>query len=78
MSDAVGRALDLRGTRCPLNYVKTRLALERVEIGGELEVWLDLGEPADQVPRSLQMDGQEVEALPQGEGFFRLRVRRRR
>lgn len=72
--------LDLRGTRCPLNYVKTRLRLERMAQGESLEVWLDLGEPAEQVPRSLRLDGQEVTALDaaadDGEGYFRMLVRR--
>ena len=70
--------LDLRGTRCPLNYVKTRLRLERMEVGQRLEVWLDHGEPADQVPRSLRMDGQLVEVLEPGEEVFRILVERRR
>jgi TusA-related sulfurtransferase len=58
--------LDLRGTRCPLNYVKTRLRLEQMLNGAALEVWLDPGEPAAQVPRSLRMDGQEVRPLEDG------------
>ncbi|MHB8509054.1 MAG: sulfurtransferase TusA family protein [Candidatus Dormibacteria bacterium] len=68
--------LDLRGTRCPLNYVKTRLALDRLAPGGELEVWLDHGEPELQVPRSLQHDGHAVEVLPGVGAWVRLRVTR--
>jgi TusA-related sulfurtransferase len=68
--------LDLRGTRCPLNYVKTRLQLERMEIGGRLEVWLDHGEPEEQVPRSLRMDGQVVSLLDPGEDWIRIEVQR--
>jgi TusA-related sulfurtransferase len=78
MSKATASTLDLRGTRCPLNYVKTRLQLERMELGAELEVWLDFGEPAEQVPRSLRMDGQHVSELAKGDGYFRLLVRRLR
>lgn len=71
--------LDLRGTRCPLNYVRARLRLERMELGQALELWLDLGEPAEQVPRSLRMDGQEVSPLDGGgDGYLRLQVRRLR
>ena len=69
--------LDLRGTRCPLNYVKTRLQLERMEVGQRLEVWLDHGEPEEQVPRSLRMDGQEVGVLGSNPGYVRLEVVRR-
>ncbi len=76
MSQVAAPTLDLRGTRCPLNYVKTRLQLERMEPGQSIEVWLDLGEPAEQVPRSLRMDGQEVTELGQAEGYLRLKVRR--
>ena len=67
--------LDLRGTPCPLNYVKTRLQLERLAIGDPLEVWLDLGEPAEQVPRSLRMDGHDVAEVG-GDGYLRILVRR--
>ncbi|MGB2940965.1 MAG: sulfurtransferase TusA family protein [Candidatus Dormiibacterota bacterium] len=76
MSATGAATLDLRGTRCPLNYVKTRLQLERMELGATLEVWLDLGEPAEQVPRSLRMDGQEVTDLGDAGGYFRLQVHR--
>ena len=70
--------LDLRGTRCPLNYVKTRLALEKLEVGASIEVWLDHGEPEEQVPRSLRMDGHVVDELSPESGAFRIRVERRR
>jgi TusA-related sulfurtransferase len=66
--------LDLRGTPCPLNYVKTRLALDRLAAGDVLEVWLDRGEPETQVPRSLRMDGHAVEVLADGSDHVRLRV----
>ena len=70
-------ALDLRGTRCPLNYVRTRVELERMAAGDVLEVWLDEGEPADHVPRSLRMDGHAVEVLAGAAAFARIRVTRR-
>lgn len=68
--------LDLRGTPCPLNYVKTRLELDRLAAGDDLEVWLDHGEPEAQVPRSLRMDGHQVELLETTQGHARIRVRR--
>ncbi|MFM8007316.1 MAG: sulfurtransferase TusA family protein, partial [Dolichospermum sp.] len=42
--------LDLRGTPCPINFVRTKLYLEKMPPGGLLEVWLDAGEPIEQVP----------------------------
>jgi sulfite reductase beta subunit-like hemoprotein/TusA-related sulfurtransferase len=52
--------LDLSGVACPINYVKTKLKLEELEIGDRLEVILDEGEPIRNVPRSLQGDGQKI------------------
>jgi hypothetical protein len=39
-------------------------------------VWLDPGEPIEQVPDSLTMEGYGIELLEDREGFFALRVRR--
>ena len=56
----VKEVLDLKGTPCPLNYVKTKLKLEEMEVGEVLEVILDDGEPIRNVPLSLKQDGHEV------------------
>jgi len=53
--------LDLRGVACPLNWVRTRLALESMPVGGRLVVLLDPGEPLESVSRSAREDGHEVE-----------------
>jgi sulfite reductase (ferredoxin) len=59
---AVGRReLDLRGVPCPLNWVRTRLALEGMHPGERLVVRLDPGEPLENVPRSAREDGHAVE-----------------
>ncbi len=68
--------LDLRGTPCPINFVRTKLRLEQMEAGALLEVWLDHGEPIEQVPDSLKMEGYLIEALEDRGEFFSLRVRR--
>jgi TusA-related sulfurtransferase len=44
--------------------------------GSLLEVWLDAGEPIEQVPDSLTMAGYVVENLQDRDGFFVLQVRR--
>ena len=54
------RTLDLRGVACPMNWVKTKLALEQLAPGDELTVRLDAGEPIESVPRSAREDGHEV------------------
>jgi tRNA 2-thiouridine synthesizing protein A len=52
--------LDLTGVACPLNWVKAKLALERMAPGEEIVLLLDEGEPIDSVPRSAREDGHDV------------------
>lgn len=68
--------LDLRGTPCPINFVRTKLRLEQMSPGSLLEVWLDPGEPIEQVPDSLKMEGYQLEALDERQDFFAMLVRR--
>ncbi|MGK7872065.1 MAG: sulfurtransferase TusA family protein [Xenococcaceae cyanobacterium] len=68
--------LDLRGTPCPINFVRTKLRLQQMTPGSLLEVWLDPGEPIEQVPDSLVMEGYELEKIEDRTEFFALRVRR--
>jgi TusA-related sulfurtransferase len=74
--------LDLRGTPCPLNFIRTKLRLEQMTPGAVLEVWLDAGEPIEQVPDSLKMEGyqilqtQFVADEDDYSGFFALKVQR--
>jgi TusA-related sulfurtransferase len=68
--------LDLRGTPCPINFVRTKLRLEKMEPGSLLEVWLDPGEPMEQVPDSLKMEGYAIEQIEEQADFFSLKIRR--
>lgn len=56
-------SLDLRGTPCPINFVRTKLKLEQMKENSLLEVWLDAGEPIEQVPDSLVMEGYKLEKI---------------
>ncbi|MDX2229007.1 MAG: sulfurtransferase TusA family protein [Leptolyngbyaceae cyanobacterium bins.349] len=67
--------LDLRGTPCPINFVRTKLRLEQMAPGELLEVWLDPGEPVEQVPDSLAMEGYAIEQIEDHTDFFALQVR---
>ena len=72
--------LDLRGVGCPLNYVKTRVALDRIAPGECIEVWVDYGEPEENVPRSCEEDGFPVLLQEDGDArdghYVRLVVQR--
>ena len=68
---------DLRGVACPMNYVKTKLKLEMMDHGDQLEVWLDGGDPIRNVPVSLRNDGHKVleqEPIDADEQHFRVLV----
>ena len=67
--------LDLRGTPCPINFVRTKLRLQQMSAGALLEVWLDAGEPIEQVPDSLVIEGYLIEKIEEKAGFFALQVR---
>jgi tRNA 2-thiouridine synthesizing protein A len=62
-SPGVAARLDVRADACPMTWVKTRIALERLSAGDRLEVLLSPGEPAESVPRSAAEDGHLVVAL---------------
>lgn len=66
--------LDLRGTPCPINFVRTKLKLDQMTAGELLEVWLDAGEPVEQVPDSLTMAGYQVQRLVDCSDYFVLQV----
>jgi len=73
--------LDLRGTPCPLNYVRSRLALEKLPPGASLLVDLDAGEPERMVAEGLRGEGHGVESEPLAGGpltggYVRLHIRR--
>jgi tRNA 2-thiouridine synthesizing protein A len=52
--------LDITGLRCPLTWVRTKLALERLQPGDVLEVRCAPGEALENVPRSAREAGHEV------------------
>ncbi|MGL5035752.1 MAG: sulfurtransferase TusA family protein [Microcystaceae cyanobacterium] len=74
MSQTESVLLDLRGTPCPINFVRTKLKLSQMAIGETLEVWLDGGEPIEQVPHSLEVAGYTEQNLVQVENYFKLSI----
>ncbi len=52
--------LDLSGVACPMNFVKTKIKLAGLPMGAQLVVILDDGEPIENVPLSLEEQGQKV------------------
>ena len=69
--------VDIRSEVCPMTYVRTKLALEALEVGQVLEVRLRGEEPRRNVPASAQEEGHAVLALnPQEDGSMVLLLRK--
>jgi tRNA 2-thiouridine synthesizing protein A len=72
-----GRTLDLRGEVCPYTFVKSKLAMEEMAMGEVLEVLVDFPPSAKNVPRSMEMEGQEVLGVEEiSPSTWRIKVRK--
>ncbi len=69
--------LDLRGVSCPLNFVKAKLAMDKVDGGGIIEFYLDDGEPIVNVTRSLKEEGHQVLLVIPRENYFKVTVEKK-
>lgn len=76
MERAPDQTIDLRGTPCPLNWVKTKLRLEEMQPGQLLEVLLDEGEPVRNVPGSVKAEGHTIVEVTPMERAFKLLIER--
>ena len=55
--------IDLRGTPCPINFVRCRLEIDRLDDNDNLQVDLDRGEPERMVLSSLKEQGHSIKVL---------------
>jgi len=73
----VTREIDITRDVCPMTFVRTRLALDRMAPGETLRVILKGEEPLRNVPRTATEQGHEVLAVEAGsDGISRLLIRR--
>lgn len=75
--DNIRKSIDLRGVRCPINFVKVKLALETIGGGEILEALLDEGEAMLNVPRSLKDEGHHIiRVSPNGDSAFTVLIKK--
>jgi tRNA 2-thiouridine synthesizing protein A len=67
---------DFRGLVCPFNFVKTKLALEKIEAGEVIEVIIDSGAPIENLPRSVKEEGHQIIKVERLNEAFRLLIRK--
>lgn len=54
------KVLDITDEHCPMTFVKTKIALSKLDEGDILEVLLSEGEPLDNLPRNAADQGFKV------------------
>ncbi len=64
--------LDLSGEVCPYTFVRTKLRLEELPLGAELHIVVDHAPAAENVPRSLSAEGQQVVSVSQDGARWRI------
>ncbi|HYA85437.1 MAG TPA: sulfurtransferase TusA family protein [Nitrospirota bacterium] len=69
--------LDLRGVCCPMNFVKAKLAMDKIKNGETMEIYLDDGEPIVNVTRSLKDEGHRVLSVVPEDAFFKVLVEKK-
>ncbi len=57
------KTIDLKGEVCPYTFVKSKLALEEMNLDQILEVVIDHEPAVENVPRSLKNEGQKILAV---------------
>lgn len=54
------KEIDIRGFVCPITFVKSKLAIEEMNVGQVLRIVLDYEGAAKNIPRSMEDHGQKV------------------
>ena len=67
--------LDLRGTPCPINFVRCTLALEDLNQDELLKVNLDKGEPEETVLQGLTNAGYNIKILEENQSSITFMVK---
>ena len=66
--------LDLKSVPCPLNFVKIKLALEKLSKNEQLIVELDKGEPEEMVLNNLKEMGFLFIQIKEHDNFLKIKI----
>jgi TusA-related sulfurtransferase len=66
--------LDLRGIKCPLNWARAKVRLERMAFGETLELTLDDPRGARDIPRAAEAEGYAIVEARAADGVWMLRI----
>lgn len=62
-NNQVSERLDITRDMCPMTFVKARLFLEKCQHGQIVEILLSEGEPLENLPDALKLDGHKLISL---------------
>ena len=68
---------DFRGVMCPMNFVKTKIALTPMQSGQILEILLDEGAPIENVPGSVKNEGHTILSTEKVENYWKVLIRKK-
>ncbi|MDR1882460.1 MAG: sulfurtransferase TusA family protein [Prevotella sp.] len=68
---------DLRGVACPMNFVQTKILLSSMQPGEILEIWLDEGQPINNVPGSVRNEGHEILEQTQTGNYWKVVIKKK-
>jgi len=71
---SVRATLDITHDVCPVTFVKTKLKLEQLQKGDVLEVFLNSGEAAKNVPKSVKGEGHKIILVEKIDTKYRLLI----
>jgi len=57
--------LDIKGEVCPYTFVRSKLALEKMNVGEVLEIITDHQQAREDIPRNFSNEGQQIIAIEQ-------------
>ena len=66
--------LDLRGVKCPLSWARTKVHLETLATGQEVDVLLDDAQGAADIPRAAEAAGHHVVGVMDEGGRWRITI----
>lgn len=70
------RKKDFRGVACPMNFVKTKIELATLKSGDILEIFLDDGEPIENVPGSIKSEGHLILTQKQIDNYWLVTIQK--
>ena len=68
---------DFRGVMCPMNFVKTKIALTPMQSGQILEILLDDGAPIENVPGSVKGEGHTILSTEKVENYWKVLIKKK-